>query len=62
MEKEYIIVSDNDCHRYIIPYIKKNEWDKWQDLDPEDEKSWETPDFAKEIDGGIVVFTKYRIE
>jgi len=46
----YNLVRDNDCHWYLIPADKKQEWNDWCDLDSDDEASWNTPDFAVAID------------
>lgn len=62
MRKEYVEVQDNDGHRYIIPYEKLSEWEEFVDLPSDDERSWDTPDFAEYLDGSRIVFTSYRLE
>lgn len=42
--------QDNDCHWYIIEADKRQEWDAWLNLDPDDEASWNVPEFAQGID------------
>jgi hypothetical protein len=48
---KFYLSQDNDCHWYIIPLEKQQEWSKWCNLDSEDENSWEPPDFAIPING-----------
>jgi len=31
MNTEYIIVSDDDGHHYVIPFDKLSEWHRWLD-------------------------------
>jgi hypothetical protein len=61
---EYCITSDNDGHNYVIPVDKMSDWHEWCDIDSEDERSWEAPEWAKSIGGcpSLVVFKDYRIE
>lgn len=58
-----ILIQDNDCHWYIIPVDKKVEWFNWCELDEDDEKSWEAPEFAKEVWGcpSLVEFENFVI-
>ena len=60
-DKEYIIESDNDCHHYVIPYSKKKDWEMFLRIPGDDERSWDTPEYAIRIDGGDVIFTDWRI-
>lgn len=61
MKKEYIQVSDNSGHRYIIPYEQLKDWDSFMEIPEDDPKSWEVPAYAEVLDGGQVIFSKYRI-
>ena len=47
---KYKLTQDNDCHWYIIPTDKQEEWDEWLEIDSDDEKSWNVPTFASGID------------
>ena len=62
---EYILIQDDDCHWYVIPADKQSEFNKWAELDPDDDtgKSWVVPDYAKRVDGypSLVKFKEYRI-
>ena len=60
--EECVVVSDNSCHRYIIPFNKLGDWNKFMELDDDNPSSWDVPKYAKRIDGGRIVFEKYRIE
>ena len=59
----YILVKDNDAHYFVIPYNELQKWDAWRNLDPDDEKSWDVPDFAEEVGGSpsLVRFESYKI-
>lgn len=35
----------------------EKEWDEWSNLLEDDERSWETPEFAKEVEGERITFT-----
>lgn len=48
-------MQDNDCHWYIIPEDKLEAWNEFCNLDPDDEASWNVPDFAKSEDGPSAV-------
>jgi len=56
------IVSDNSGHSYIIPVGYLNDWNAFCELDEDDERGWNVPDWAKRIDGGRVTFWNWRIE
>lgn len=47
----YRLVQDNDCHWYLIPADKGEEWDEWCDIPDDDERSWDAPDFAQGLNG-----------
>lgn len=54
---EYTIVTADDCHRLIIPFNKKKEFEEW--LENEDERD-EWPEYAQYIDGATIVFKEWR--
>ena len=45
--RSYQIVQDDQCRWYVIPVTKSNEFQEWCC----DEDDWDTPDYAKLIDG-----------
>ena len=47
----FIQVYDNSSHRYQIPWSKRDDWFKWCEIPENDERSLETPEWAKRIDG-----------
>lgn len=47
------IVHDHSGHDYVIPVEKLAEWDLWLTLDPEDERSWDVPAYAKPFEGSL---------
>lgn len=51
MAQRFFLGRDNDAHWYIIEADKRDEWDAWCGLDPDDDASWHVPEFAKEIGG-----------
>lgn len=54
--KKYFIDMDNSCHEYRIEADRKKDWREWQELDEEDERAWEQPDYAERIDGEDLYF------
>lgn len=58
---EFCIVQDNDCHGYVIPEWKRQDWYIWLEIPENDERAWEVPSYATRIDGGHVIFTEWRI-
>jgi hypothetical protein len=61
---EYILVQDSDCHWYVIPNNKNDDWCEWCEIDSDDERAWTPPEYAEEIGGcpSLVKFKEYRIE
>lgn len=62
----YVIVSDNDCHKYVIPREKRDDWAAWldtpaPDLDlPEDQidfTAWNVPEWAEPVGGSADLVT-----
>lgn len=60
----YFLSQDNSCHWYIVPVDKRAEWSAWRELDDDDERSWDVPEFATELSGAPsnVTFTDPRDE
>ncbi len=55
----YFIDTDNDSHWFVIPFPLEAEWNAWLDISPDDERSWEAPEWARPINGdpSLVTFT-----
>ena len=49
MEKFYLS-SDWDCHEYLVPLNKKEEFEKWAELSDDDEAKWESPEYAISVE------------
>ena len=49
--ERYFLGQDNDCHWYVIPESKREEWEEWRDLDEDNEESWNVPKWALEVGG-----------
>lgn len=47
----YFVDQDSSCHWYLVPEKYRAKWEEWSSLDEEDEASWETPFYAKRLDG-----------
>jgi hypothetical protein len=60
-DQEYVEVTDQSSHHYYIPLTRYAEWSAWSELDEEDERSWNVPDYAVPIDGGHLIFKSPRI-
>ncbi len=57
--KRYFLDRDNSAHWYLVDESKRAEWEAWTNLDEDDERSWEAPDFARRLNTapGFVTFT-----
>lgn len=55
----YFLDQDSSCHWYIVPEQHRQEWQKWRELDEDNEDAWESPKYAKILDGypSAVTFT-----
>ena len=58
--QRFEIVSDNSGHEYYIPIERYNDWASFMMIDEDDERSWEVPDFAVRIEGGLT-FTNPKL-
>jgi hypothetical protein len=47
----YFLSRDNSSHWYLVPADKRAEWNAWCDLDEDDERSWDTPEWARRLSG-----------
>jgi hypothetical protein len=61
--ERYYLTTDNDSHWYVVPVVNKSEWDAWCEIDSDDERAWETPDFARAVGGSpsLVTFSNPEI-
>lgn len=46
----HYLTRDNDAHWYVVPVERSEEWEDWLALDSDDQRSWETPAWAKRVD------------
>jgi hypothetical protein len=42
----FFLDQDSDCHWYLVPADKRQEWDAWTELDSDDEAAWSAPKWA----------------
>lgn len=61
---EYILIQDDDCHWYVIPEDKQEDFNYWLELPEDDKNCWVKPDYAERVGGSpsLVKFKEYRIE
>lgn len=57
------LVQDNDCHWYVIPVDRFDDWGEWCEIDSEDERAWTPPEYATEVGGApsLVHFSSWEI-
>lgn len=55
--ERFFLATDNSGHWYIVPASKRRAWEKWADLDEDDERSWESPKFAQAVGGSYTLVT-----
>jgi hypothetical protein len=58
----YFIGRDQSSHEYLVPYDKLEEWRAWTEIPEDDERSWDVPKYAKELDGGLLTFLAPEIK
>jgi len=46
----YFLAQDNSGHWYLVKNNKRKEWNKWTNLDEDDERAWENPSYSLRID------------
>lgn len=51
--KYYFLDQDSSCHWYIIPVDKREEWNEWSNINEDDPRAWDAPEWAKMLGGGI---------
>lgn len=56
-EPRFFLATDNDGHWYIVPDERRSEWSAWRDLDPENEDSWDAPEWARRLGGSPELVT-----
>lgn len=58
VSERFFLAQDDDCHWYLVPVDKREEWSEWREIPSDDERSWDVPDFATAIDGPhLLTFT-----
>lgn len=55
--ERYFLDQDQDCHWYVIPVSHRVDWLNWNSQDPNDERYWTPPDFAKPLGGSHTLVT-----
>lgn len=57
--ERFFLGQDNDCHWYVIPDARRDEWHTWLNIPDDDERSWDAPEWAKPVGGapGWVTFS-----
>lgn len=55
----FVLRQDNSSHWYLIPYDRVDDWNRWSELDEDDEASWDAPEWATPVNGSPcrIVFT-----
>lgn len=46
----YFLGQDSSCHWYLVDASRRADWEEWENLSEDDEKSWTPPSFATAID------------
>lgn len=55
----YFLAHDNSGHDYVVPVERKEEWFAWLEIPEDDERSWDVPEYARQVDGRLT-FTDPR--
>ncbi len=64
MRERFFLAQDNSSHWYVVPVSKRDEWSAWLELNEDDEKAWDAPDWALRTYGApsLVTFEAPNIE
>ena len=64
MKERYFLSQDQSSHWYVVPVLKQEEWEEWNNLSENDPKSWDAPEWAIRVGGSytLVTFTDFKIE
>ena len=54
----YFVDTDRSDHQYLVPFECKEQWDKWNELPFDDERSWDAPHYATLWEGELLTFEK----
>jgi ferric-dicitrate binding protein FerR (iron transport regulator) len=56
----YFFAQDNSSHWYLVDADRREEWQRWCELDDEHPASWDVPEYAQRLEGGVsqVTFTE----
>lgn len=49
--ERYFLTQDDDGHHFVVPVARRDEWEAWRDIPPDDERAWEPPIFARPVGG-----------
>lgn len=49
MDEDFFLDQDHSCHWYIVPEKNRKEWNEWREIDEDDERAWEAPEFASPL-------------
>jgi len=55
--KRYFLDQDNSGHWHLILDSHRRDWERWCDLDEDNEESWNAPAWATRISGGTQTIT-----
>ena len=47
----FFLDRDNSGHLYVVRAERRAEWNTWLSYDDEDERGWDTPEFAQRVNG-----------
>lgn len=53
----FVLLQDGDCHWYLVPVDRMTEFQSWAELPSEDERAWETPEYAECVGGSPSLVT-----
>ena len=53
----YCLVGDDDGHTYVIPADRLSDWHEFMAIDPEDERAWDVPTWARRLNSNDLTFT-----
>lgn len=58
--KRYFLGMDCGGHTYIVEWDRRHDWAEWCEINEDDPRSWEVPEYAR-LAGGVWTFADPQV-
>jgi hypothetical protein len=52
-EERFYFSRDNSGHWYLVPVSGREAFERWANLDEDDEKGWDPPEWVRRLNGSL---------